>query len=52
MIYGACAVTGAICFVLGVVFGKSVQSEVEAIKNHVTAEIAKLREEFVAKIKG
>jgi uncharacterized protein (UPF0333 family) len=42
------AVSGAVCFVLGVVFGKQVVSEAEAIKAHVTAQVNEVRSDIVS----
>lgn len=46
------SLVGVVCFAAGVVFGKSVVSEAESIKTHVSAEVAKLRGELAAKIRG
>lgn len=52
----ACALTGAVCFVFGIIFGKHVLSEAEAIKasvnSHVSAEVGRIRSEIVSGLRA
>ncbi len=42
---------GVVCFVAGIVFSKAMLSEATAIKQHITAEIEKLRSDVSAAVK-
>lgn len=48
----AIAISGAVCFALGVIFGKKVLGDAEAIKQHVSAEVAALHDEIRKDLQG